>query len=293
MKSISTSGANKASVEKFIGALLKVLGKDNNFDDVLQAALDDPEVLKDIFLTLEKLRVTETNFSKAGGFNPAETKGGQESEFIPEIVDKVAASKKADKNAPVGDILKGAETLPPDRIPVLDVPRSEIKSEIRQALGAARSRISRNQPAAAPFGPEDLGGLNKAALALKTSLADNLRTPDTSKNVDPTLKEIPDEPAPMNHTDTIFDMEDINKGFEVQTIEAIEDYTGGRAGNLEELEEVLENLRRNPKATEKDITAMEDAVRVATDEEEALTKLEQKQEGIRDAVDCANENANE
>ena len=300
-----TKGFGDAGVEDVIGSLRRVLGRDNGYDELLQSALDNPNVFNIIFNKLEALMLRPSTSSKAGGFTPNTIGGAEVNQFTEKALKekfKKVTVKQSDKEFPDDPDFKYVqikETTPDDyypdgQQPIVDSPRSDIKQEIRQALGAIRSRVARGLNMTQRDNPGQIAfdfsqeAVAKAAKNVKSSLSETLREPNTVKNIDEDMTDFPEQDdISFNRSASILDMEDINNSLTVQSVENLEDATYGRAGNLEELEEHLLRLREDPAASEKDIANMEQIVKIETGKEEQLTAVEKKMEGVRDALDCA------
>ena len=251
----SHKSGRKDSITTFISALRRVLGGGDNYDELLQAALDDPSILTEIFARLEKLRVNETDFSKAGGFEPRQLGGGME----------------RDKSQ--GDFFY--------KTPVKDAPRSDVKREIRTALNYVQAKVAR--AGSAPF-PVSKAPLEKAARDLKKVLTENQEDGLPHRQNEP-IEEPPDVDVPP--TESVFDLTELNDGFEVLNVNSVKDATNGEADSLEDLEELLQDLYANPKATEKDIEDMTNLIKILKEKSTALEELPKKVDGIQDALNCA------
>jgi hypothetical protein len=293
------------SAEEFIRTLSILLGRKGDLDTTLQAALDDPEILQRIFNEIEQVRMGISKklglsaedgfagFNKAGSFDPEEIGGGIVREPLSdEIPSPIRKEDREPSSEP--DIPESKEGILPTRTETINAPAALIKANIREVLGKIRQDVIRDidSPKQQALFDQDEQLFQEsqqiAAEALKKAMADKLKNPSSLDNIDPTIKKVETvEPDSLNAIVTQVDLDDLSNNFQVHNLEELENATDGAANDVESLRDLLEEQQLNPDIPEKKINETKNRLRIAEEEDERLSRLDDDMDSLSDSIGCA------
>jgi len=232
-------------------------------------------------------------FNKAGSFDPEEIGGGIVREPLSdETPSPIRKEDREPSSEP--DIPESKEGILPTRTETINAPAALIKANIREVLGKIRQDVIRDvdSPKQQALFDQDEQLFQEsqqiAAKALKKAMADKLKNPSSLDNIDPTIKKVETvEPDSLNAIVTQIDLDDLSNNFQVHNLEELENATDGVANDVESLRDLLEEQQLNPDIPEKKINKTKNRLRIAEEEEERLSRLDDDMDSLSDSIGCA------